>query len=93
MTIDAPLLFCWGAALYTFWRLLERDSKLVLWLLGSVLSVGLGLLSKQTMFGFLVLGGIFVVTGRNDRRQPRLTLPLLRRPRRRFARRVGVRLA
>ena len=59
MTIDAPLLFCWGGALYGFWRLLECDAKRLAWLLLAVAAVGLGLLSKQTMFGFLALGVFF----------------------------------
>ena len=73
MTIDAPLLFCWGAALYMFWRMLERGPRQMLWLTGAVVSVGFGLLSKQTMLGFLALGGLFVLTSHDDRRE--LTRP------------------
>ncbi|MFV1965637.1 MAG: ArnT family glycosyltransferase [Pirellulaceae bacterium] len=77
MTIDAPLIFCWGGALYGFWRFLERDTKQWLWLALATASVGLGLLSKQTMVGFLVLGTLFVMTSREDRvelTRPRLWL-------------------
>ncbi len=74
MTIDAPLLFCWGGALYGFWRLLERDAKRLPWLLLAVGAVGLGLLAKQTMFGFLALGAFFLASSREDR--PRLWRPL-----------------
>jgi undecaprenyl-diphosphatase len=77
MTIDAPLIFFWSAALYTFWRFLERDPKQWLWLALSTVCVGLGLLSKQTMIGFLALGMLFVVTSREDRVElirPRLWL-------------------
>ena len=69
MTIDAPFLFCWGAALFSFWRLLQADCRRTWWLLAAVVSVGLGLLSKQTMLGFLVLGGFFIATSRDDRRE------------------------
>jgi 4-amino-4-deoxy-L-arabinose transferase-like glycosyltransferase len=69
MTIDAPLLFAWGAALYSFWRMLEAGKHQWRWVLATVISVGLGLLSKQTMLAFPVLGGIFVLTSREDRRK------------------------
>jgi undecaprenyl-diphosphatase len=69
MTIDAPLLFCWGAALYTFWRMWEPGPHQKWWLLGAIASVGLGLLSKQTMLGFLALGGCFLLVSREDRRE------------------------
>jgi undecaprenyl-diphosphatase len=67
MTIDAPLIFFWGGALYGFWRFLERDAKQTWWLVLATVCVGLGLLSKQTMAGFLVLGTLFVISSREDR--------------------------
>jgi len=69
MTIDAPFLFCWGAALCAFWRLFEPGSQRRLWLAAAVATVGLGLLSKQMMIVFLVLGGVFLLSGREDRRE------------------------
>lgn len=69
MTIDAPLLFCWSASLYLFWRLIQADCRRAGWLLAAVLVTGLGLLSKQTMFGFLILAGLFLLTSREDRRE------------------------
>lgn len=71
MTIDAPLLFCWAAALYLFWRMLERGPRQAAWRIGAAAAVGLGLLAKQTMFGFLALGGLFVLWSREDRQELR----------------------
>lgn len=71
MTIDAPLLFCWSASLYAFWRFLERGPDRLLWMLTGTLTVGLGILSKQTMIGFLALGGVFVLVSGTDRRELR----------------------
>jgi undecaprenyl-diphosphatase len=69
MTIDAPLLFCWCAGLYAFWRMLERSSDRWKWAVATAVSVGVGLLAKQTMIGFLGLGGLFVLTSPEDRRE------------------------
>ncbi len=69
MTIDAPLLFCWCAALYCFWRFLERRSDRKLWLILGMVATGLGVLSKQTMLGFLPLAGIFLLASAEDRRE------------------------
>ncbi len=69
MTIDAPLMFCWSAALYFTWRFLEGGSTSNRWLLALSITIGLGLLSKQTMLGFVVLSGLFLLTSPEDRRQ------------------------
>jgi undecaprenyl-diphosphatase len=69
MTIDAPFLFCWSIALYSFWRLLEKNSNVWLWGALTVVAIGLGLLSKQTMLGFLVFGGLFILLSKTDRKQ------------------------
>ncbi|PQO43534.1 ArnT family glycosyltransferase [Blastopirellula marina] len=69
MTIDAPFLFFWVAALYFFWRALEEDSNTWIWFPLTTLAIGLGLLSKQTTFGFLALGGLFILISRKDRGQ------------------------
>jgi 4-amino-4-deoxy-L-arabinose transferase-like glycosyltransferase len=68
MTIDAPLLFFWCFALYAFWRCIESGQCDLRWMAGSTAAVGLGLLSKQTMLVFFPLAGIFLLTGRDDRR-------------------------
>ena len=61
MTIDAPFLFFWAAALYSFWMMTsERKPRLSLCGL-TALWLGLGLLSKQTMLGFFPLGGLFLL--------------------------------
>lgn len=69
MTIDAPLLFCWCATLYCGWRFLERKPDRNLWLLLGTVAAGLGVLSKQTMMGFIPLAGVFLLTSREDRRE------------------------
>jgi len=69
MTIDAPLLFWWCTTLYCCWRFLERKPDRVVWLLLATLATGLGVLSKQTMMGFIPLAGIFLLTSREDRRE------------------------
>jgi undecaprenyl-diphosphatase len=69
MTIDAPFVFCWTAALYTAWRMLERRKDRVFWAVATAVVIGVGLLSKQTMFGFLALGGLFVLASPEDRQE------------------------
>ncbi len=69
MTIDAPLLFCWCTTLYCCWRFLERKPDRMLWLLLGTVATGLGVLSKQTMMGFIPLAGVFLLTSREDRRE------------------------
>jgi 4-amino-4-deoxy-L-arabinose transferase-like glycosyltransferase len=54
MTIDPPLVFCWAAALYCFWRGLEDTQSLQWWLLCG-LATACGILSKQMMLVFLPL--------------------------------------
>ncbi len=71
MTIDAPFLFCWCATLYCFWRFLEGGRTQGIWLAAATLTTGLGLLSKQSMFGFLPLAFVFLVVSPADRRQLR----------------------
>jgi undecaprenyl-diphosphatase len=71
MTIDAPFLFSWCAALYTFWRFLERGPGHRWWLLLATAAAGLGVLSKETMLGFLPLAGLFVLSGAAERRELR----------------------
>ncbi len=69
MTIDAPLLFFWSAALYTLWRALERQTDRPWWLLATAVAVGLGLLTKQTMCGFVALAIAFTLFSKPDRRE------------------------
>lgn len=67
MTIDSPFLFFWSAAMYAFWRLLERKEDRWWWLIATTVLIGLGLLTKQTMVGLLVFGGLFVLLSKEDR--------------------------
>jgi undecaprenyl-diphosphatase len=69
MTIDAPLLFCWTLTLYALWRMWERGPDCRWWLLVATVTAGLGALSKQTMLGVIPLAGLFLLTGRGDRRE------------------------
>ncbi|MCB1226173.1 MAG: glycosyltransferase family 39 protein [Verrucomicrobiales bacterium] len=65
LTIDAPLVLCWTAALLLFWKALRQPERLGVWLaLGLVM--GAGVLSKQMMLVFPVLMLITVVS-RPDR--------------------------
>ena len=51
MTIDAPSVFCWVAAMAATWRALERDQSCMsarVWWCVAGLSVGLGFLCKYT---------------------------------------------
>ena len=58
LTIDAPLVLLWTAALLLFWRAAERPAAWGRWLaLGAVL--GLGVLSKQMMLVFPLLMAVW----------------------------------
>jgi len=67
MTIDAPLMFFWSAALYACWRWLEDERPSGFWWAAATAALGLGFLSKQTMLGFLPLAFLFLLTHRDDR--------------------------
>jgi len=69
MTIDAPFLCCWSASLYCLWRMLERGLHRWKWSTLTLLSVGFGLLFKQTMLAFPVLAGSFVLLHQSDRKE------------------------
>jgi 4-amino-4-deoxy-L-arabinose transferase-like glycosyltransferase len=71
MTIDAPLMFCWTAALYALWRFLETPTQRGRWFVATVLAIGVGLLSKQTMLAFIPLTGLFLLASPPDRRHLR----------------------
>ncbi len=70
MTIDAPLLFFWCGGLLFFWNLVEQEPNRhpLVWVILASVSVGCGLLSKQTMVGFLALSAVFLLLSRKDRR-------------------------
>jgi 4-amino-4-deoxy-L-arabinose transferase-like glycosyltransferase len=61
MTIDAPLLFCWGMTCWSFWNWLRGAERPWVWLAVATISCGLGLLSKQTMFAFPLFTGLFLL--------------------------------
>ncbi len=69
MTIDAPLMCFWSLGLYFFWAGLEKKQGGFGEWLGLTAVIGLGLLSKQVMAGFIVLMFVFVTVSKDDRRQ------------------------
>jgi 4-amino-4-deoxy-L-arabinose transferase-like glycosyltransferase len=78
-TIDSPLVLAWSAALWIFWRCIEKPDSWGRWmLLGFVL--GFGSLSKQMMLIFPLLMVIYIVVSPADRRaigNPRMWLSIL----------------
>lgn len=70
MTIDAPLLFAWSAALYFFWIALENPRSAIAYV-GCAAALGVGCLSKQTMLGFLPLACLFLLISGSDRHRLR----------------------
>ncbi len=54
LTIDAPLVLCWTAALLVFWNAIEQPDKISRWMLLTLI-LGLGYLSKQMMLVFPLL--------------------------------------
>jgi 4-amino-4-deoxy-L-arabinose transferase-like glycosyltransferase len=80
MTIDAPLMCFWALGLYLFWAGLEKKEGGFAEWLGLGVVIGLGLLSKQVMAGFIGLMFVFVAVSKEDRRlltSPRLYLVCL----------------
>ncbi len=66
LTIDAPLVLLWTAALLLFWRAAEAPASWGRWLgLGAV--IGLGVLSKQMMLIFPLLMLLWVLVSKPDR--------------------------
>ena len=68
MTIDAPLMCFWCLALYTFWRAVDEGKRSALWWLSCAACLGLGFLSKQMMLVFPLLGILFLLSAKEDRR-------------------------
>lgn len=60
MTIDAPLILCWTAALVCFWRVCQEPQRLGSWLL-LALAVGVGTLAKQMMLVFPAMMVLFAI--------------------------------
>lgn len=73
LTIDAPLMTCWSAALYCFWRFRERKCESVAWALGLMVALIGGLLAKQMMLVFYPLAIASLALQSNER-------ALLKRP-------------
>jgi len=77
MTIDAPLVCYWIAALYSFWRTVEKKDSNKGWWLVTAFFCGLGLLSKQMMLVFLLLMLIFLLFSHEDRFRLKTPWPYL----------------
>ncbi|WP_459556284.1 ArnT family glycosyltransferase [Lacunimicrobium album] len=71
MTIDSPLLFFWGVALYSYWMSLHAPSHRNVWWFVKVLAIGLGLLSKQTMIAFLPMSMLYLILTPQDNKEMR----------------------
>lgn len=67
MTIDAPFLMAWTAALYCLWRLFANDKSDWTWLPPAILATGAGMLTKQTAFGLVPLTILFLLVSKSDR--------------------------
>ena len=59
MTVDPPLILFWILSLYFFCEYLKSPNYRNAFFTG--LFIGLGLLTKQTMFGFLILGLVYLI--------------------------------
>lgn len=68
MTIDTLLLCFWTLALYTLWRAMDDPHDNRRWWLLSALAIALGLLSKQIMLVFLLLGAVHLALSREHKR-------------------------
>ena len=66
MSTDAPLLFCWAAALYAFVRAREPGGER--WWIMVGVAAGLGLLSKYAMAYWLLSALLFLLLFRGERR-------------------------
>ncbi len=67
LTIDAPLMCFWSLALYMFWAALQKREGCSWEWYALAAAIGLGLLSKQVMAGFIVLIFVFAAVSRGDR--------------------------
>ncbi|MBB5517920.1 ArnT family glycosyltransferase [Amphiplicatus metriothermophilus] len=74
ITTDAPLLFFWAAALYCFFRLIERANggarspSALFWAVALGASVGFGLLSKYAMIYFPLGAALAVLVSTQARK-------------------------
>lgn len=68
MTIDAPLMFAWTATLYGLWRATSGNSIKRGWLGFAAVTMGLGLLSKQTMLAIYPLTLIYLLANSGTRK-------------------------
>ncbi|MFZ8832296.1 MAG: ArnT family glycosyltransferase [Thermodesulfobacteriaceae bacterium] len=75
MTIDPPLFFFWIASLFFGAYFLEKRNTLSAFYLG--LSIGLGLLTKQTMLAFLALFLFYLLLFERDLLKTKQTLILI----------------
>jgi 4-amino-4-deoxy-L-arabinose transferase-like glycosyltransferase len=62
LTIDAPLVFFWSGALFSFYQLVHGERRRWFWAVMTTLLLGLGLLSKQMMLAFYGMGILYLAT-------------------------------
>ena len=71
LTIDAPLVLCWSAALWCFWRWLraseDGSGSGAPWLIGFSLALAGGYLAKQMMLVFPLLAIVYLVVSKTHR--------------------------
>jgi undecaprenyl-diphosphatase len=80
MTVVAPFLLAWSAAVYCLWRMTEPGAVDTRWIFLAIIATSAGLLAKQSAFGLFPLMFFFLASGREDRRMlksPALWLWLL----------------
>lgn len=73
LTIDAPLVLCWSAALWCFWRWLRAAENRGRWLIGLALALAGGYLAKQMMMVFPLLAIVYLASSKTNR--PHLKSP------------------
>lgn len=67
MTIDSPFIFFWTLSLYLFWKAVNNEHRLFVWILLGI-SIGLGLLTKYTMAFFYICGFFFILFSKQERK-------------------------
>lgn len=67
MTIDVPFLFFWCGSLWLFWRWANSENHRTVWAIATGVMIAFGVLSKQTMLGFLPLSVMFLFIAKEDR--------------------------
>ncbi len=62
LTIDAPLMFFWSGALFSFYMQVHENRHRITWTVVTTLMLGFGLLSKQMTFAFYPLALVYLIS-------------------------------